>query len=124
MTTIALAASAACSPQRQSARDMQSSGSIFTGVFCGGEGNSAPEAADGGPNACSDIKQVMPEFFLLLEENQLTGIQQAVEQIGQPVCADEIQTRGCTEDTVCTLGVTFGDLLEQRHRPLPVRECL
>jgi hypothetical protein len=113
----------ACS--QQSCSDMKSSGSFFS-FFCGGEGDLAPEAIDGGPNACSDIKQVMPEFFALLEANQLSGIKQAVENIGAPSCADPLNQRHCTEDTVCTLGYcdTTSNLCPCQHFYNPLGDLL
>jgi hypothetical protein len=113
----------ACS--QQSCSDMKSSGSFFS-FFCGGEGDLAPEAVDGGPNACSDIKQVMPEFFALLEANQLSGIKQAVENIGAPTCADPLNQRHCTEDTVCALGYcdTTSNLCPCQHFYNPLGDLL
>jgi len=113
----------ACS--QQSCSDMKSNGSFFS-FFCGGEGDLAPEAADGGPNACSDIKQVMPEFFALLEANQLNGIKQAVQDIGAPTCADPLNQRHCTEDTVCVLGYcdTTSNLCPCQHFYNPLGDLL
>jgi len=99
---LALLSSACGTAECQS---LKASGSFFGDLLCGGEGDPAPQAADGGPNACSDISQVMPEFFELLDGGQLTGIQQAVEQIGQPTCADSDSTRHCDSDTLCAVGV-------------------
>ncbi len=116
-------------------QQMKSNGSAFAGVLCGGSGDDAPEAADGGPTACSDISQVMPQFFELLDAGQLTGIQEAVQQIGQPTCADEPPPAACNSDTVCPIGVCdpttnhcpcqnayspLGDLLESTFHALAI----
>ncbi len=105
---------------------MEANGSAFASIFCGAEGEAAPQATDGGPNACSDVTQVMPEFFALLDGGQLAGIQEAVTQIGQPTCADTVSSRHCTADTVCAIGVcdTSTSLCPCQHEYSPLGDLL
>jgi hypothetical protein len=56
------------------------------------------------PNACTDIKLVMPGFFALLDDptKPLDKLREAVKEIGTPVCLKPL--KACTSDDQCTVG--------------------
>src|SRR5438105_7844119 len=69
-------------------RSMKGSGSLLGDAVCGGQGTDAPEPDAPAANACSDVRQVMPGFFKLLEDpsRPLDSLREAVKAIGAPQC--------------------------------------
>src|SRR6266850_2645697 len=57
---------AACSTA--DCRSMKGSGSFMGDLVCGGQGTDAPEPDAPKANACTDVRQVMPGFFKLLDD--------------------------------------------------------
>ncbi len=100
---IALGAAAGCSTA--DCKSMKGSGSALGDLVCGGQGTNAPEPDAPLPNACTDIKLVMPGFFVLLEDptQPLASLREAVKTLGTPQCLDR-QHQSCTADTTCPVG--------------------
>ena len=103
---------------------MKGSGSAFAGLVCGGEGDPAPEPPPSAPNACTDVKLVMPEFFMLLarSDQPLDGLRQVVRDIGAFQCPDE--HRSCQSDDDCQIGSCDQGLCPCQHPYSPLAELL
>lgn len=89
-------------------RSMKSGGSFMGDLVCGGQGTDAPEPDAAKANACTDVRQVMPGFFKLLEDpaKPLANLREAVKIIGTPVCMKP--RRACTSSEQCIEGGDCG----------------
>jgi hypothetical protein len=97
-----LGAFAGCSTS--DCKSMKGSGSFFGDLVCGGQGSDAPEPQAPQPNACTDLHQVMPGFFKLLNDpsQPLSKLRDVVKTIGTPQCA--VPKRSCVTSDDCLAG--------------------
>src|SRR2546421_299598 len=93
-------------------KSMKGSGSALASVFCGGEGDAAPEPKPQVPSACQP-RDVMPQLFKLIDSKDPTlcppppatgGLCNAVKDLGTPACLIPIGKRACTSDEQCQIG--------------------